>query len=302
MSRFFPDRTTDYVSQGQPRATRPLRPLSFGGVLDEAFDVYRREFGALFLAALVPLVPAAAAGLLALLRPGFARSLESFGPGPLLLGLALVICAMLGWAALACLVSDAYLGGRVSVSGAYRRALGASLRLAGAGIVALLLVGAALAVVGLIVTRLSPVPVAALVAADPRLQAVTGLLIAAAAVEAAATFFAVVPAVVLEGKGPLAAFSHSAALADGGRLRIVGVWLAAQLIRALAAFGVGAAAGFAGWLLDPRLSVVASVVAGVVWGLSYPFSITMMVLQYYDLRARADAPRVRETAAGLAFG
>ena len=95
-----------------------------------------------------------------------------------------------------------------------------------------------------------------------------------------ARYFAVTAAIVIEGRGVVAAFGRSSTLSRGRKLHILGTTLLAFLIFFIIYFAVVIVAGLIGnMVITTILSVVASIIA-------YPmFAITEMLL-YYDARVR----------------
>lgn len=108
-----------------------------------------------------------------------------------------------------------------------------------------------------------------------------------------ARYFAVTPAIVLEGQGVFGALSRSVALSRGQKLHILGTSLLAFLIFFVIYIGVSIVSAMTGsTVLMMVLSTVASIVA-------YPlFAMTEMLL-YYDTRVRNEGYDIELMAEGL---
>jgi hypothetical protein len=278
-----------------------LRPLGFGETLDRAFTLYRRNFGlfvgtsvlgmVIFMATIFGLGIAAA-----LLIP--------FIPGvvAVLLGALLVVgvmaVSMIPWGALAQQASDTYTGRPASLGGGLRAGSRAALRMVGATIIA----GVSFAVMALLITLVSYL--LNLLAAGlgiASLSLVVGVLtfvgMMVAFVFIAAIYFAVVPAIVVEGKGAMEAISRSQELAEGGLPRIAGTMLVSLLITYLPLIAVMAATGGFAAMAGQAASNPAGTVAAIVIQqvltlaisvLTMPFLLSVMVVLYYDRRVRSE--------------
>lgn len=291
-----------------------LRPLGFGEILDGAFTLYRRHFVSFFVTALVPFVP------IAILSAEFTRrsaalqstpdaSLSDFPWGWML---AAAIVATVGisivWGALTREISAAVTGGEVSAEDGYGTALRALLPLLGAGVLAWgVMVGAVT-----LATLLFGLATAAFAVAGGIAALFFGLLGALAIgfmfAFLAASFFAMVPAVVVEKLGPWTALKRSWRLSRGARWRIVGLILVSYLITVLPVLGVGMATGTLGAWISPAAAAalspgelafqqVASTLSGA---LTTPFFVGCLVLLYYDRRVRSEGYDVELAAEGLA--
>lgn len=267
--------------------TAPLRPLGLGEILDGAFTLYRRHFATLVSTALLGLLPAIL--FMAAILP-LAMLSESGGePGPAMMGvlagvflvlLPLVLVGMVVmWGALVHQLSQAYLGEPVSVREAYGRAFRRFFPLAGS----MLLWWMALM-------------------AGMLMCIVPGMILGT-------IFFAFVPAVMVEGRGPAEALGRSSELSRGAWGTIF-----------LTLFVVTLISYAPGWALGTLLMVVGVVVVGItgsetgfngltigyyllsmlVSGLTTPFLAAGIVLQYYDRRVRTEALDLELAAGGLA--
>ena len=108
-----------------------------------------------------------------------------------------------------------------------------------------------------------------------------------------ARYFAVTPAIVVEGRGVFTAFGRSAVLSRGRKMQILFTLLLAFLIFAVIYFAVAILAAATGsMVVSTVLTVAASIVA-------YPmFAITEMLL-YYDARVRNEGYDIEMMAEGL---
>lgn len=251
-----------------------LRPLSFGEILDSAFVLYRRHFATLFTTALIPLLPIAPlVGAMGYMTAGLDEETASASLVPTLVAVypVMILGMLVMWGALIHQSSRAVEGGIVDRGEAYRVAFRRMLPLLGAGILSFLLV--ALGMVFLII---------------PGIVAMTGL-------------FAVMPAVVVEGKGVTAALSRSWALARGAKWRVFGLLWISTIIISLPSMLVGMATAVlaAGAVLasDPDsaasalswYSALSNVTSILISALTTPFFALVMTVLYYDRRVRTEA-------------
>jgi hypothetical protein len=259
-----------------------LRPLNFGEVLDGAFTLYRRNFAVMFGIALVLQVPVILFWLLAPLLVGGAGA-EVLAVLPVLVMPYSLFAFVLGLGALTAAAATAYDGERPAVGPSLRQGLRRWLPMA--------------------VVMLITFP---LIAIGMLLFVVPGLILLA-------MWFATYPAVVVEGRGPLAAMGRSRQLSRGGRMRILGITLVAWLITMLPTmaimFFIGAGAGTQAFMtgdvavLD-GLWVTALMQAASSLGsaLTLPFLLIVTLLLYYDRRARTEAPDLETAAESLLSG
>lgn len=246
-----------------------LRPMGFGEILDVAFTLYRRHFGTFFLTALIPNLPLALFWMyLGSAAGGTPEQMSALGGvASLLVAPYSFLATALVWGALVDGSSRAIRGEPVSLGGGYRRALASILPLIGASILAAILIG-----LGFV------------------LFVVPGILLSV-------MFFAVYPAIVVEGEGPLSALGRSREIAEGGWARIFGIlfvtWLIVFLptmalfggLGFLAALNPAAAEGLTGGALNAGVQA-----AGVVVGaLTTPYMVAALVTLYYDRRVRNEA-------------
>ena len=290
-----------------------LRPLSFGEILDGAFTLYRRNFVTLAVTALIPTL-GLMAGFLAL-GDGFVSVMTSADPEQMavevitevVLVMAMGLAATLVmWPALTRQAAQAYTGQPTSVGDGYRAALRAALPLLGAAFLAW--IGVMVAVVGLVIVLMIIMMVfGAMGTAMTYLGVVlSGIGYIAAIVGIIALLFAVVPAVVVEGAGPVTALERSFALARGALGRVAGVMLVAVLIAYLPTMAVMALTGGFAQMMDPSAiptagQVISQQVLGMGVGiLTTPFLASVIVLLYFDPRVRTEALDVQMMADHLA--
>jgi hypothetical protein len=290
-----------------------LRPLSFGEILDGAFSLYRRHFVTLVAAALVPLIPTMLlTGLLA--RSAFSAGAEE---APAAFGAAMIPIALLGfvagivmWAALTRMAGEAWTGGEVSLGDGYRRGMRAFLPLLGSMILVYLI---------LVVSMFGIVVVGALVAGIlgaigmgigsqtvSVVLMVPVLLLALLATFAAwSTLFAVMPAIVIEKKGPAQAIGRSFQLSKGAIPRVAGILAVTFVIIFLPMiFVMAVTGGFAAFTNPGAVPSAGSfwiqqIANSVMSALTTPFMIASLVILYFDRRVRTEAFDVQLAADAL---
>jgi len=98
----------------------------------------------------------------------------------------------------------------------------------------------------------------------------------------AAKYFASMAAAIVEGRGTSSAMERSAALTDGSKMRIVGIFLITLVIYFLLNMAVVA--------LGSAVTSVAfaSLIARVTMAVTNPFLFTLVTLVYFDLRIRRE--------------
>jgi hypothetical protein len=279
-----------------------LRPLSFGETLDRAFTLYRRNF-ALFVGTslltmvgvvIVAVVLGALAGVMMAVVPG---AIALVFAALIFLGIAAV--AMIPWGALTQQASQTYTGKRASLGDGLEAGGRSAMTLVGAGLLAGLTFGALMLVIFMITYILN-----LLVSSEGNsalsvvVSLVSALGIMAAFFFVAALFFGVVPAVVVEEKGPVDAVTRSLQLAQGALPRIAGTMLVSILITYLPILALMAVTGgMAALSMQPGASPVGMIVAVVIQQLltlvisllTLPFLLSVMVVLYYDRRVRTEA-------------
>lgn len=294
-----------------------LRPLDFGEVLDGSFSLYRRHFTTLFLTALITLVP------LSLLSGTSVRQIMLLDPADTEAGTAafarlvpIMLLSLLGfavmWAALTREASQAIQGEEVSLTDGFARAGRAFFPLVGAGILAAVLMFVAIVALSILAGIVGALVIPALATGSRVVAAVIGvgvaLLFGAGSLLAAAALFAVVPAVVVEGRGPWGALKRSWQLSRGAWLRITGIFVVGYLIVTLPTLGVMVVTGTGSAMWDPtaaaalgtRQLFVQQLLGMASGALTLPFFVGCLVLLYYDRRVRTEALDLELAAAELA--
>lgn len=290
-----------------------LRPLTFGEVLDGAFTLYRRNFVTFVVTALIPTLAIIVAlvvlggGMFAALSSGDPTALMGavLGAG-LLVGIVAFASVLLMWGALTREASQSYTGHPTSVGDGIQSGLRSILPLVGAGVVAFLGLVVAGIGVGLVLAIF-----VGILGAMGAAMIVLGTLVAmlgwlAFIAVAMAVLFAVVPAVVVEGAGPIEALERSFTLARGALGRVIGLMLVTLLITYLPGMAVIAVTGGFSTMMNPETiptpgqMVTQQVLGMVVSILTTPFMVSVIVLQYFDRRVRTEALDVQMMADRLA--
>lgn len=298
-------------------STAPLlRPLGFGEVLDSAFTLYRRRFGSFVAAALVPTLAMLAVTWITGFTPGA-------DPATIGIGAALTFLLVLGmgmlvmWGALTHLASSGYGGVPASAGDGLRVAASRFFPLLGASILVVFILMAAFMGIALVLGVLMAIAIPAM-GAGGEPGAMLAVLLGAGMVLvmlvlyalAAAFFFAVFPAVVVEGKGPATAVGRSVQLARGALGRLVGLVVVCGFIVYLPIIGVAVLTGTFSTLYDPAAAqaaygstafVLQQVLTWTAWALTMPFFVAALVVQYYDRRVRTEALDVQAAADRLAI-
>lgn len=225
-----------------------LRPRGATEIVDAAFALYRRNPGALIMLTAIGNVPGLVLTLI------FRRQLETGPFGTAFFATMLV--SMLTFALINAVMmkvgSALYLGGRVDVADALRSVVPKMPAI-------------------IMVTLLSSLAFG-----------VGFLLLIAPALYFLARWFAVIPAIVLEDKGPLAAFSRSAALAKGRKWHILSTLVLVFGIYLVVSLGITMAVSFTG-------SIIVTTLLGTVYTIfAYPIVALCVMLQYYDARIRGE--------------
>lgn len=280
-----------------------FRPLSFGEVLDGAFTLYRRNvrlfIGTSFLltaglAIGVAVVGGLGAFVMAIM-PGFMSILVG-----LIIALAIAGGVTMLWSTLTWQAARSYEGKPVSLADSVAAAVASAMTLVGAGTVAFLAFVAAFIVIWLASWAVI-YPLAGL--GVPWIAVLGGLLVFVGATAGsfcvAALFFGVLPAVMVEEKGPLDAVSRSVELARGALPRIAGTLFVTCVIVWLPVLALAAISGDFQALLNPDAletaastparAILEEVLAWMVIVLTMPFLSAVLVVQYYDRRVRTEA-------------
>lgn len=290
----------------------PLRPLDFGEVLDLGFGLFRRDYRLYMPLALVGLVPAMVATVIPT-----AAELEPEAifadPGATLTFLALLAVGMvftlLTWAALAAAM-DARMADRPAAIGrSYARALSSLPRLAAAGLLALALLAAAILVVTF--------PIVALVAFATRAASVAGAIITAIAMLAMAVAaggwwathtFMLVPATVVEGRGPFGGLRRSFGLVRGSRMRTFFVVVVTWFISVVPGLAAYSLAGSMGALFASNPAEVIGlarywaiqIVALGFQSVTTPLLMACAMVLFTDLKARSEGTDLQAAARAMA--
>ncbi|HEX6369565.1 MAG TPA: hypothetical protein VF006_11665 [Longimicrobium sp.] len=290
-----------------------FRPLAFGEILDGAFTLYRRNFATFALTALIPTIGVIAGFLM--LGDGFVAAMTSTNPEEmaveLLSGMAIVILlgtvgALTMWPALTHEAVQAYTGRPTSVGDGFRAGFRVLLPLLGAACLAwfaLVVAGMGVAIVLVVIMMVFTAMGGVMVGVG---MVITGILYVAFVLGAVALLFAVVPAVVVEGAGPLEALERSFTLARGALGHVVGVILVAVLIAYLPMMAVMALTGGFAQIINPKAipspgQFITQQVLGMGVGiLTTPFLVAVIVLLYFDRRVRTEALDVQMATDSLA--
>jgi hypothetical protein len=290
-----------------------FRPLGFGEILDGAFTLYRRNLVPFLVTALVPTVVVVLAFYLfgasyfqAILTGDTSALLGSVG-GFVVAGLISFLAYMLLWGALTREVSQAYLGQPATVGDGMRTGMRKLLPILGAAfVIGVLFIVAYIAVLVLfviigVIGGASGSPAVAIV-----FGLIGGVLAVGAYLGAIGMFFAVLPAIIVEDKGPIEAVSRSFDLARGALGRVVGLMVVTVLITYLPILAVMMVTGGFASFADPSsmptpgqffTQQLLGMGAGV---LTTPFMVAVIVLLYFDRRVRTEALDVQMAADRLA--
>jgi hypothetical protein len=111
-----------------------------------------------------------------------------------------------------------------------------------------------------------------------------------------ARYFAVATAIVLEGKGPIAAFGRSSVLSRDRKRHILNTLLLVGIIYFVLSFGVGAFSALSGSYV---IQLVASTLFTII---AYPVVALTQMLLYYDSRIRNEGFDLEQMAATLDAG
>ena len=291
----------------------PQRPLGFGEILDGAIQFYRRDFGMYFLIALVGALPGYAmllvlgtpsTGVDAAGNPDFGG--VGFDSLILLVGTAV---AWVGTLAVAVAMRARLEDAPASLERAYRGVLRPFPSAAGGYLLALLLAG----VVGVGLLVVVMVFAVALVQAGP-IVTVIGLVLVglpAALLLSVVWFtgtFAILPAVLIEGRTASASLRRSFQLARGARLRVVGIMLVVFIIQTAPSFGMFAFSGGFEMFTSPETvgtvgrgaMSVQTTIELLIGALTGPFAVATVFFLHHDRTARLEAADLETAAAAMA--
>jgi hypothetical protein len=292
-----------------------LRPLGFGEILDGAFTLYRRNFPTFALTSLVgmgivmvgfavfggSLLIAAAGGM----GNGGAAAGAAFG-SVMLMMVVMFVSFLVMYGALAHEAAQAYTGHPTSMADGLRAGLRAAPRLFGAGFLAAL----GMLVVVLVVSFVFGMVVAVFGSMGGLIgglmMLLAGLAAACVYLGVIALLFAVLPAVVVEGAGPVDALERSFTLARGAIGRVLGLMAVSILITYLPLVAVMALTGGFAQFTNPEAVpgttgfITQQILSMAVSILTAPFLVAVVVLLYFDRRVRTEALDVQMMADNLA--
>ena len=292
----------------------PLRPLGFGEIVDGALQLYRRDFGLYYLIALVAAFP----GYVLMLVSGVdlasiaptpgadpAEAFAAMGPA-FAVTLAGAAMAWVGWIAVGVAMAERIGERPASVVHSYRGAFRHLPSTAGATVVALLIFavlffGVILAgglFTAVFVQSASP---AGLIGSAVFMLVVAGIVVA---LWMGATF-GILPAVIIERRGPMGALGRSLSLCKRGLLRVTGIMVVAMIINLAPSFGVSALFGMGDLFTSPdavgEISAtqqwLMNTIDLVVGPLTTPFMVGSIMVLFHDRRVRSEAFDL-ETLAG----
>ena len=279
-----------------------FRPLSFGEILDGAFTLYRRNFR-LFVGTSLLLMVGLVIGIAVV--GGTGTAVASIMPAPLsyvvMLLVAVAITAMVTmlWSTLTWQAAQSYVGKPVSLPDAVSAAGGAAMTLVGAGAIAF--VAFVVLMIALYLGTLLFIGILSVMGSSALTVlggVVAGLGFVAAVFMVAGLFFGVLPAVMVEDKGPVEAVSRSFALAQGDLPRIAGILFVTMLIVWLPSLAIAAVTGGFQEMANPQAAAMAQdgdsdfVEQLLTWlaaALTMPFLPAVFVTLYYDRRVRTEA-------------
>ena len=287
--------------------TIPLRPLGFGEVVDGAIQLYRRDFGLYYLIALVGAFP----GYVVTVASGvdFSTTLAidettetsaAIGEVGPLLGV-LAIDAALSWMGMlaVAVAMAARIGGRaVSAGGVWRGVLRHLPAAGGATILSLFLFLA----VAFLVSAVAMVPMAVTAQSGNMLFALLGVGFSLLVVVCTLSFwlaatFAVLPAVIVEGRGAVGALGRSLQLCRGGWRRVIGIMVVALIINLAPSYAVAVLFGMQDLFTSPE--ALGTIAPGRQWlmttadllvgPLTTPFMVGAIMILFHDRRVRSEA-------------
>lgn len=285
-----------------------FRPLSFGEVLDGAFTLYRRNFrlfiGTSFLLMVGLIIGASVVGglgaFMMTIMPGFMAFLIALLIVVAIGGMVTMLLSTLTWQA-----AQSYAGKPVSLPDGVAAAVGAAMTLVGAGTLAFIAIVIAMTGVWLVAVLMMYVVAAVGVG---WITVLGGLAVFLGGCVAyfwvAALFFGILPAVMVEEKGPIDAISRSVELARGALPRIAGILFVTSIIVWLPSVAVTVLSGGLQGMFNPDTAqaavavslpsmVVQQLLAWTVIALTMPFFPAVLVMLYYDRRVRTEALDVR---------
>jgi hypothetical protein len=278
-----------------------IQPMGVGELLDRSFQVLRQHIGPLFITALIGTAPYVIVMAGAMTPAAADGSGESVAAAMIIVGAVVLmfLTTAIVWGALAHQVEAALAGRPVTVGDGLRNGLRHMWRLIGAGL------GAYFLLMGLMVPGALIGFAAAFFGGQVAGGGVAGVVLTVlafaiplglAVVVWTALTFLVLPAVVIEGAGPIKGLRRGNQLAKGGRLRVFLTALVSYVVILLPTaglpflFGVGAefwAPEVAGTVASTRLYLANGAVL-LAGGVTTPFLVAVMVHSYYDRRVRRE--------------
>lgn len=220
-----------------------LRPRNGTELLDAAFQILRENFKLLFTVVLGAFTPIIVVEVFAAAEPGWVT---------LVAMIVTVVFEALASAAVIAVVSERYMGREVTAGDALSRVWSRIGTVVGTAIVYNFIVG-----IGFV------------------LLVVPGLYFAT-------RFFAMMPAVVIDGYNSSTSQKRSSELTEGSRMRIFGLFVVAWIIYIVL---VSMAMGTGVVVFGP---VAGTVIARVMMAAVFPFIGILVTLLYYDLRIRKE--------------
>lgn len=285
-----------------------FRPLGFGEILDGAFTLYRRNLVPFLVTALIPTL--ALVGLIAVFGRGVFGAMASNDPAliarafgsMMLLGFAGALVYIVMWGALTREAAQSYLGQPATVGDGMRTGVRKLLPILGAGIVIFIALFAAYMAVALIFLLIAGAGAASGIAALGVVFTLVAAVVAAAAyLLVIALLFAVLPAIVVEDKGPIQAIGRSFDLARGALGRTVGLMLVTLVIVYLPIVAVLWLTGGFADAANPQgpsggQFMAQQLLSTGVGVLTTPFMTAVIMLLYFDRRVRTEALDVQMAA------
>ncbi len=299
----------------------PLRPLTFGEIVDGAVQLYRRDFAFYYLIALIAAVPGyVAVTLLPVDFDAVAAALQSDDPSAAtghfapfaLVNTVWLAFTLVGSVAGTVAMVERIAGRPISVASAYARTLGHLPSAAGAAFLSLLGLALAALFVMLVLTltlgagfMMTDHWVFISLSAGVGVLAMVGLVLLWAGVT-----FGVVPAVVTEGRTAAGALGRSLSLFWGGRLRVLGILIVAMVIQVAPNLGIQWLFGLGDLYSPPELLGSVSperqwlwnTIDFVVGALTFPFLIGATLVLFHDRRVRTEAYDLETRANALETG
>lgn len=263
------------------QSSRPLRPMSFGEILEGAFALYRDNFQEFLSIAAVILVPTIivlaiiAAVIVGAVSQGGGLSAGAIVAGTIVgvvVGLILLAANILVSGALAVAIGRRFLGLPSTVGQAFQASEGRFLALLGTSLL-LALVFVVLGVVGAI-----------LAAALPIIGALLALVAFLLIVFLGVRWCLFAPVVMLEGTpGGMPSLERSAGLVTGHWWRTLGIVIVAAIIVGVVTNVIGAIVR----AIIPN-AIVDQIVSELIGIIATPYSSSVLVLLYFDYRVRKE--------------